>query len=190
MKCFEFRTEQEHSLDLSLLYSVLASQRTTEDSEAPGVKIWQLVIIQLSLLLPVIVLLLCWRYFPARLRCASQSDRGDTERAELPPSYSTADLFSLGVSVVDHLQPPPDYLDLSLTSCRSCSALTQLAAPVRTSHSSRAFLRQDSSLSVSGNDSRIYYDNHIKGLTSRFQSAISQQFPQQFHQIKVSGEQR
>ena len=176
LNCFEFRTEQEQSLDLSLLYSVLATQRTTEDSEAPGVKIWQLVIIQLSLLLPVIVLLLCWRYFPARLRCASQSDRGETERAELPPSYSNADLFSLGVSVADHLHPPPDYLDLSLTSCRSCSALTQLVAPVRTSHPSRAFLRQDSSLSVSGNDSRIYYDNHIvKGLISRFQSAISQQ---------------
>ena len=161
-----FRTDREQSFDLSLLHSVLARQRNEELSEASGVKTWELVIIQLSLLLPVLLLLLCWKYFPARL-CVRQPGRAETERSEseLPPSYSTADLFSLGVSVVDHLHPPPDYLDLergaqsrlSLSSCRSCSGLTQLVVPVRTGSSSRAFLRQDSSLSVSGNYSSMYY---------------------------------
>ena len=161
LKSFVLRSDQGQSLDLSLLYSVLATQRNNkeEESESSGLQTWELLIIQLSLLLSVTVLLLCWRYFSPRLSMR-QSDRAQIVKADLPPSYSTADLFSLGVSVVDHLHPPPDYLDLergaqsrlSLTSCRSCSGLSHLLLPVRTSQASRTFLRQDSSLSVSGNN--------------------------------------
>ena len=104
------RTNRGQSFDLSLLYTVLANQRNNQDHQ-PSINTSHLVIIQLSILLSVLLVLLCWRYF--KRVCVTKEARTEEKVSDLPPSYSTADLYSLAVSVSDHLQPPPQYLGVS-----------------------------------------------------------------------------
>ena len=87
--------------------------------------------------------------------CVKKQVKTEDKVCDLPPSYSTADLFSLGVSVSDHLQPPPEYLDLerpALSRVRLSHVMLPVRSPAVSRLSSgfimqdvgRAFLRQDS----------------------------------------------
>ena len=159
-----FRTDKDQSFDLSLLYTVLASQRSSEDRQETrsAMKTWELVIIQVSILVPVLLVLLCWRHL--RRSCVQQQASSEEKVRDLPPTYSTADLYSLAVSVTDHLQPPPEYLDTlqyldldrgSQSRVRLSHVMLPLRSPSRVSLSSPAVSRQQSRTSLSSMSSPV-----------------------------------
>ena len=159
-----FRTDKDQSFDLSLLYTVLASQRSSEDRQETrsAMKTWELVIIQVSILVPVLLVLLCWRHL--RPSCVQQQASSEEKVRDLPPTYSTADLYSLAVSVTDHLQPPPEYLDTlqyldldrgSQSRVRLSHVMLPLRSPSRVSLSSPAVSRQQSRTSLSSMSSPV-----------------------------------
>ena len=159
-----FRTDKDQSFDLSLLYTVLASQRSSEDRQETrsAMKTWELVIIQVSILVPVLLVLLCWRHL--RPSCVQQQASTEEKVRDLPPTYSTADLYSLAVSVTDHLQPPPEYLDTlqyldldrgSQSRVRLSHVMLPLRSPSRVSLSSPAVSRQQSRTSLSSMSSPV-----------------------------------
>ena len=159
-----FRTDKDQSFDLSLLYTVLASQRSSEDRQGTrsAMKTWELVIIQVSILVPVLLVLLCWRHL--RRSCVQQQASSEEKVRDLPPTYSTADLYSLAVSVTDHLQPPPEYLDTlqyldldrgSQSRVRLSHVMLPLRSPSRVSLSSPAVSRQQSRTSLSSMSSPV-----------------------------------
>ena len=159
-----FRTDKDQSFDLSLLYTVLASQRSSEDRQGTrsAMKTWELVIIQVSILVPVLLVLLCWRHL--RPACVQQQASSEEKVRDLPPTYSTADLYSLAVSVTDHLQPPPEYLDTlqyldldrgSQSRVRLSHVMLPLRSPSRVSLSSPAVSRQQSRTSLSSMSSPV-----------------------------------
>merc|ERR1711936_1173469 len=118
----EDRSVQERearTLDLSLLWEVIDKHRQEkeEDVEETNNK-WELVLIQAVLLTLLIVVAVIWAVCCKRNCCRSGQDQLSVAQAlrkisrDLPPSYSKADLRSLGISVNDYLNPPPAYLDL------------------------------------------------------------------------------
>merc|ERR1712024_357331 len=83
---------------------------------------WELVLIQAVLLTLLIMVAIIWAVCCKNNCCRSRADQLSVAEAlrkvsngklkDLPPSYSKADLRSLGISVNDYLNPPPAYLDL------------------------------------------------------------------------------
>lgn len=106
-------------LDLSLLWEVIDKHRQEQDGgeQETDHKV-ELVIIQAVLLSLLILVAVLWAVCCKRNCCRpSQEPLSVTEvlrkiSKDLPPSYSKADLRSLGISVNDYLNPPPAYLDL------------------------------------------------------------------------------
>merc|ERR1712141_732776 len=118
----EDRSVQERearTLDLSLLWEVIDKHRKAkEDDVEQSNSKWELVLIQAVLLTLLIVVAVIWAVCCKRNCCRSGQDQLSVAQAlrkisrDLPPSYSKADLRSLGISVNDYLNPPPAYLDL------------------------------------------------------------------------------
>merc|ERR1712001_272639 len=110
---------EARTLDLSLLWEVIDKHRQEkeEDVEETNNK-WELVLIQAVLLTLLIVVAVIWAVCCKRNCCRNSQDPLSVTEAlrklskDLPPSYSKADLRSLGISVNDYLNPPPAYLDL------------------------------------------------------------------------------
>merc|ERR1712061_865891 len=83
---------------------------------------WELGLIQAVLLTLLIMVAIIWAVYCKNNCCRSRTDQLSVAEAlrkvsngklkDLPPSYSKADLRSLGISVNDYLNPPPAYLDL------------------------------------------------------------------------------
>ena len=76
-------------------------------------------------MLTILVLISISWAFCCKRRCFGQQNRdpsvaealrklssGSTKSKDLPPSYSRMDLHTLGISVNDYLNPPPQYLEL------------------------------------------------------------------------------
>jgi len=115
------------SLDLHMLWQVLERHKEQmAEKEVVGNNIdttWELVVIQGVLLTMLVLISLSWA-FCCKKRCFSYPETvtvsealrklstNSTKSKDLPPSYSIMDLHSLGISVQDHLNPPPTYLDL------------------------------------------------------------------------------
>ena len=79
---------------------------------------WELVVVQTVILVILALIALMWG-FCCRKQCfANNNDTVSVSEAlrklskDLPPSYSMRDLHTLGISVDDHLHPPPAYLEL------------------------------------------------------------------------------
>merc|ERR1712192_59513 len=79
---------------------------------------WELVVVQTVILVILALVALMWG-FCCRKQCfANNNDTVSVSEAlrklskDLPPSYSMRDLHTLGISVDDHLHPPPAYLEL------------------------------------------------------------------------------
>lgn len=114
-------------MDMSMLWQVLERHKEQmAEKEAAGANInttWELVVVQGVLLTLLVVISISWA-FCCKRRCFSTSDTvsvsealrklssNSTKSKDMPPSYSIIDLHSLGVTVQDHLNPPPTYLDL------------------------------------------------------------------------------
>merc|ERR1712061_316983 len=83
---------------------------------------WELGLIQAVLLTLLIMVAIIWAVYCKNNCCRSRTDQLSVAEAlrkvsngklkDLHPSYSKADLRSLGISVNDYLNPPPAYLDL------------------------------------------------------------------------------
>jgi len=110
-------------LDLSLLWEVIDKHKQEQEGEVKHVSTtWELVLIQAVLLTLLIMVAIIWAVCCKNNCCRSRSDQLSVAEAlrkvsngklkDLPPSYSKADLRSLGISVNDYLNPPPAYLDL------------------------------------------------------------------------------
>jgi len=108
-------------LDLSMLWQVLEKhKKAMEEKDDAGENIsttWELVVVQGVILTVLILISIMWAVC-CRKRCFSNDNSVTVAEAlrklskDLPPSYSTRDLHTLGISVNDHLNPPPAYLDL------------------------------------------------------------------------------
>jgi len=81
---------------------------------------WELVIIQGILLTLLVVLALVWIVI-FRKKCMKRNEeltvadalrKVSLSKRDLPPSYSQMDIHTLGISVNDYLNPPPNYIDL------------------------------------------------------------------------------
>jgi len=81
---------------------------------------WELVIIQGVLLTLLVVLALVWIVI-FRKKCMKRNEeltvadalrKVSLSKRDLPPSYSQMDIHTLGISVNDYLNPPPNYIDL------------------------------------------------------------------------------
>jgi len=110
-------------LDLSLLWEVIDKHKQEQEGEVKQVNsTWELVLIQAVLLALLIMVAIIWAVCCKNNCCRSRTDQLSVAEAlrkvsngklkDLPPSYSKADLRSLGISVNDYLNPPPAYLDL------------------------------------------------------------------------------
>jgi len=110
-------------LDLSLLWEVIDKHKQEQEGEVKHVNTtWELVLIQAVLLTLLIMVAIIWAVCCKNNCCRSRADQLSVADAlrkvsngklkDLPPSYSKADLRSLGISVNDYLNPPPAYLDL------------------------------------------------------------------------------
>jgi len=121
-------TVQGRPFDLSLLWQVLEKHKEhMEEKEVTGKHInttWELVVVQGVLLTILVLISISWA-FCCKRRCFGQQNRdpsvaealrklssGSTKSKDLPPSYSRMDLHTLGISVNDYLNPPPQYLEL------------------------------------------------------------------------------
>jgi len=112
----------ERSLDLNMLWEVLEKHKKVmqERDKATGNigNTWELVVVQTVILVILALIALMWG-FCCRKQCfANNNDTVSVSEAlrklskDLPPSYSMRDLHTLGISVDDHLHPPPAYLEL------------------------------------------------------------------------------
>jgi len=115
------------SLDLNMLWQVLEKHKEhMQENEEAGANIsttWELVVVQGVLLTLLIIISVSWALC-CKKRCFTSSDRvsvvealrklsnASSKSKDLPPTYSIVDLHSLGISVQDHLNPPPNYIDL------------------------------------------------------------------------------
>lgn len=107
-------------LDLKMLWHVLEKHKEVmkeKGGSGSGNTTWELVVVQ-GVILTVLVLISVMWAVCCRKRCFSQDDSVSVAEAlrklsrDMPPSYSTRDLHTLGISVNDHLHPPPAYLEL------------------------------------------------------------------------------
>merc|ERR1711894_744210 len=120
-QCCHGRVEdtEARTLDLSLLWEVIDKHRQakTAENDQASTK-WELVLIQAVLLTLLIMVAVIWAVCCKKNCCRRNQDPLSVAEAlrkiskDLPPSYSKADLRSLGISVNDYLNPPPAYLDL------------------------------------------------------------------------------
>merc|ERR1712152_103328 len=120
-QCCHERVEdtEARTLDLSLLWEVIDKHRQakTAENDQASTK-WELVLIQAVLLTLLIMVAVIWAVCCKKNCCRRSQDPLSVAEAlrkiskDLPPSYSKADLRSLGISVNDYLNPPPAYLDL------------------------------------------------------------------------------
>merc|ERR1712066_144205 len=112
----------ERSLDLNMLWEVLEKHKKVmqeRDKAAGNIgNTWELVVVQTVILVILALIALMWG-FCCRKQCfANNNDTVSVSKAlrklskDLPPSYSMRDLHTLGISVDDHLHPPPAYLEL------------------------------------------------------------------------------
>jgi len=112
----------ERSLDLNMLWEVLEKHKKVmqeRDKAAGNIgNTWELVVVQTVILVILALIALMWG-FCCRKQCfANNNDTVSVSEAlrklskDLPPSYSMRDLHTLGISVDDHLHPPPAYLEL------------------------------------------------------------------------------
>jgi len=117
------RDQEARPLDLSLLWEVIDKHKQEQEGEVKHVNsTWELVLIQAVLLTLLIMVAIIWAVCCKNNCCRSRPDQLSVAEAlrkvsngklkDLPPSYSKADLRSLGISVNDYLNPPPAYLDL------------------------------------------------------------------------------
>jgi len=115
--------KEARPLDLSLLWEVIDKHKQEQEGEVKHVNsTWELVLIQAVLLTLLIMVAIIWAVCCKNNCCRSRTDQLSVAEAlrkvsngklkDLPPSYSKADLRSLGISVYDYLNPPPAYLDL------------------------------------------------------------------------------
>jgi len=115
--------QEERPLDLSLLWEVIDKHKQEQEGEVKHVNsTWELVLIQAVLLTLLIMVAIIWAVCCKNNCCRSRAEQLSVAEAlrkvsngklkDLPPSYSKADLRSLGISVNDYLNPPPAYLDL------------------------------------------------------------------------------
>jgi len=115
--------QEARPLDLSLLWEVIDKHKQEQEGEVKHVNTtWELVLIQAVLLTLLIMVAIIWAVCCKNNCCRSRADQLSVAEAlrkvsngklkDLPPSYSRADLRSLGISVNDYLNPPPAYLDL------------------------------------------------------------------------------
>jgi len=115
--------QEARPLDLSLLWEVIDKHKQEQEGEVKHVNsTWELVLIQAVLLTLLIMVAIIWAVCCKNNCCRSRADQLSVADAlrkvsngklkDLPPSYSKADLRSLGISVNDYLNPPPAYLDL------------------------------------------------------------------------------
>jgi len=117
-------TVQGKPFDLSVLWEVLEKHKEQmEEKEESGKHInttWELVVVQGVLLTLLVMISVSWA-FCCKRRCFKQQPtnpsvaealRKLSTGKDLPPSYSTRDLHTLGISVNDYLNPPPEYLEL------------------------------------------------------------------------------
>ena len=109
-------------MDLNMLWEVLEKHKKVmqERDKATGNigNTWELVVVQTVILVILALIALMWG-FCCRKQCfANNNDTVSVSEAlrklskDLPPSYSMRDLHTLGISVDDHLHPPPAYLEL------------------------------------------------------------------------------
>jgi len=109
---------EARTLDLSLLWEVIDKHRQEKEGQEESNSKWELVVIQAVLLTLLILVAVIWAACCRRNCCRPGQDQLSVAEAlrkisrDLPPSYSKADLRSLGISVNDYLNPPPAYLDL------------------------------------------------------------------------------
>lgn len=121
-------TVEGRPFDLSVLWQILEKQKEhMDEKEVAGKHInttWELVVVQGVLLTILVLISVSWA-FCCKKRCFNRQS-GDPSVAEalrklsansaklkdLPPSYSRMDLHTLGISVNDYLNPPPQYLEL------------------------------------------------------------------------------
>jgi len=98
---------------------------------------WELLVAQAGLLTLLVLVSLvlavcCKKRWLTPPPSPPQDKTTNKHSSDLPPSYSTMDLFTMGMTVDDYLHPPPQYLDLEtgsphhqrlvrLASCGSCS---------------------------------------------------------------------
>jgi len=117
------RDQEARPLDLSLLWEVIDKHQQEQEGEVKQVNsTWELVLIQAVLLTLLIMVAIIWAVCCKNNCCRPRPDQLSVAEAlrkvsngklkDLPPSYSKADLRSLGISVNDYLNPPPAYLDL------------------------------------------------------------------------------
>lgn len=117
----ETSTAKHPDLDLNVLWDMLEKhQEVMKEKEEEGQNIsttWELVVVQGVILTILILISVLWAVC-CRKKCFS-TDTDVTVAAalrklskDLPPSYSCRDLHSLGITVNDHLHPPPAYLEL------------------------------------------------------------------------------
>jgi len=114
--------------DLGLLWEVLEKHKEhMDEKEAAGKHInttWELVVIQGVLLTILVLVSVSWA-FCCKKKCFNRQARdpsvaealrklseNSAKVKDLPPSYSRMDLHTLGISVNDYLNPPPQYLEL------------------------------------------------------------------------------
>lgn len=112
----------DHPLDLSMLWKVLEKHKEVmQEKEEAGMNInttWELVVVQGVILTVLVLISLMWAVCCRRRCFTTDPDTVSVSEAlrklsrDLPPSYSTRDLHTLGISVNDHLHPPPAYLEL------------------------------------------------------------------------------
>jgi hypothetical protein len=112
----------ERPLDLNMLWEVLEKHKKVMQERDKAVgnigNTWELVVVQTVILVILALIALMWG-FCCRKQCfANNNDTVSVSEAlrklskDLPPSYSMRDLHTLGISVDDHLHPPPAYLEL------------------------------------------------------------------------------
>jgi len=110
------------TLDLNMLWHVLEKHKEVmKEKEEAGHNIsttWELVVVQGVILTVLILISVMWAVCCRKKCFANENDNVSVAEAlrklskDLPPSYSTRDLHTLGISVNDHLHPPPAYLEL------------------------------------------------------------------------------
>jgi len=119
----QVKEQEARPLDLSLLWEVIDKHKQEQEGEVKHVNTtWELVLIQAVLLTLLIMVAIIWAVCCKNNCCRPRPDQLSVVEAlrkvsngklkDLPPSYSKADLRSLGISVNDYLNPPPAYLDL------------------------------------------------------------------------------
>lgn len=140
--------------------SAVGSDTDSLDSRSGGgggkMSTWELVVLQAVLLSLLILVSLLWA-FCCKKRCLTDRSTlmgevvafarkisGGSSKSDLPPSYSKTDLTDLGLTIDDHLNPPPTYdraAALNMMELERKSGVTTVRAystPLTSSHASLA----------------------------------------------------